>query len=259
LGVEQMAWFKERLRAARAPWKIWGHSFGTLTWRTDPQNLPPEFAASWPSTEYGVFNRSYLVEHREIFSMIRDEGITGFAIVAGDKHSFWAGYPSENLPPRDFNPVGVEFITGSISQQGAAEVQALTFPKDSPLRPFYVHDRPDGSTQCAFNTMLLHGVRSALVLRDTDDPAKARAASNPENAPHLTFTDLGGYGYTTVRATPDQLETEFVCIPIPNERATTEDGGPLRYRVIHRVPLWAAGARPQMHPEVIEGDVELAI
>ena len=40
--------------------------------------------------------------------MVRDEGITGFTIVAGDKHSFWAGYPSETLPPRPFEPVGVE-------------------------------------------------------------------------------------------------------------------------------------------------------
>src|SRR6185295_9830910 len=51
LGVEQMAWFKDRLRAARAPWKIWGHSFGTLNWRIDAQNLPPQFAQAWPSTE----------------------------------------------------------------------------------------------------------------------------------------------------------------------------------------------------------------
>ena len=95
-------------------------------------------ASLWGSTEYSVYNRSYLTEHAEIFGMIRDEGITGLAIVAGDKHSFWAGYPSENLPPRKFEPVGVEFITGSISQQGSAEVQLLTFPKDNPLRPLDV-------------------------------------------------------------------------------------------------------------------------
>ena len=200
LGIEQMAWFKERLRAAKAPWKIWGHSFGTLTWRTDPQNLPPEFAATWPSEEYGIINRSWVVEHAEIFGMVRDEGITGLTIVAGDKHSFWAGYPSETLPPRPFEPVAVEFVTGSISQQGLDEVHTLTYPRDNPLRPFYVHDRPDGSKQHTFNTTILHGVRAALALRDTNDPAKARAARNPDNAPHLTFTDFGGYGYTTVRA-----------------------------------------------------------
>jgi alkaline phosphatase D len=259
LGIEQMAWFKERLRAAQAPWKIWGHSFGTLTWRTDPQNLPPEFAHTWPSSEYGVLNRSYTVEHAEIFGMVRSEGITGLAIVAGDKHSFWAGYPSETLPPRPFEPAGVEFICGSISQQGLAEVQELTFPHDNPLRPFYVHDRPDGSKQCALNTTLLHGVRAALALRDTDDPARARAAHNPDNAPHLTFTDLGGYGYATVRASPDELETEFVCIPPPLERSESEDGGPLRYRVVHRVARWAPGTRPEMRPQIVEGDAGLSI
>lgn len=258
LGVEQMKWFKERLRAAKAPWKIWGHSFGTLTWRTDPQNLPDEFKATWPSTEYGVYNRSYVVEHAEIFGMVRKEGITGLAIVAGDKHSFWAGYPSEALPPRAFEPVAVEFVTGSISQQGSGEVQLLTYPKDNPLRPFYVHDRPDGSKQHAWSTTILHGVRAALALRDTDDPAKARAARNPENAPHLTFADMSGYGYTTVRATADELEAEFVCIPPPLERAGREDGGPLRYRVVHRVARWKAGERPQMRPETIEGDPGLS-
>ena len=259
LGIEQMAWFKAQLRAARAPWKIWGHSFGTLTWRADPQNLPPEFAHAWPSSDYGVLNRSYVVEHREIFSMLREEGITGLAIVAGDKHSFWAGYPSETLPPRPFEPVGVEFVTGSISQQGLAEVQALTFPRDNELRPFYVHDRPDGSTQCALNTTLLHGVRAALVLRDTDNPAQARAARNPDNAPHLAFSDFAGHGYATVRASPDELETEFVCIPTPLERSETEDGGPLRYRVVHRVARWAPGGRPALRQEIVEGDVGLAI
>lgn len=259
LGIEQMAWFKERLRAAKAPWKIWGHSFGTLTWRTDPQNLPSEFAAMWPSTEYGVINRSYVVEHAEIFGMVREEGITGLTIVAGDKHSFWAGYPSETLPPRAFEPVGVEFVTGSISQQGLDEVHTLTFPKDSPLRPFYVHDRPDGTKQHTFNTTLLHGVKAALALRDTDDPAKARAARNPENAPHLAFTDFGGYGYTTVRASADELVAEFVCIPPPVERSAREDGGPLRYRVVHRVARWGKGERPQMRSETLEGDPGLAM
>ena len=259
LGIAQMAWFKDRLRAAQAPWKIWGHSFGTLTWRSDPQNLPPEFAAMWPSTEYGDYSRSYVVEHAEIFGMVRDEGITGLTTVVGDKHSFWAGYLSETLPPRRFEPVGLEFVTGSISQAGAAEVQALTFPRDNPLRPFYVHDRPDGTTQCALNTTLLHGVRAALALRDTDDPAQARAARNPDNAPHLAFTDFGGYGYSTVRASPDELETEFVCIPPPLERAETEDGGPLRYRAIHRVSRWSPGERPQLRQEIVEGDVGTSI
>ncbi|MBC6982860.1 alkaline phosphatase [Caulobacter sp. 17J80-11] len=260
LGLEQMAWFKERLRAAKAPWKIWGHSFGTLTQRTDPQNLPAAFADQWPAgAGYGVLSGAYGVEHAEIFDMIRQEGITGFTVVAGDKHSFWAGYPSKTLPPRAFDPVGVEFITGSISAQGAAEVQQLTMPKDRPLRALYIHDKPDGSMECSLGMTLMHGVKSALLLQETGNADQARAARNPELAPHLKFVDHAGHGYTTVRASPDELETEFVCIPIPLERSATDDGGPLRYRVAHRVSLWKAGERPQLRQEILEGDPGLAV
>lgn len=260
LGLPQMAWLKDCLRTAKAPWKIWGHSFGTLTARTDPQNLPEPFADRWPKgAGYGVINGSYQVEHREIFDMIVDEGITGLAIVAGDKHSFWAGYPSKTLPPRDFTPVGVEFITGSISAQGAAEVYELTLPKDRPLRPLYIYDRPDGSMQSTYDMTLMHGVRSSFVLKETGDGAKARAASNPELSPHLKFVDHGGHGYATVRASPQELLTEFVCIPRPLERSEREDGGPLVYRVAHRVAAWKPGEAPQLRQEILEGDPGLAI
>ncbi|NJC39937.1 alkaline phosphatase D [Brevundimonas alba] len=260
LGLEQMAWFKDRLRGAEAPWKIWGHSFGTLTGRTDPQNLPEAFADQWPAgAGYGVTTGAYGLEHGEIFDMVREEGITGFTILAGDRHAFWAGYTSKTLPPRAFDPVGVEFVTGSISAQTLGEVQALTMPKDRPLRALNIHDRPDGSMECAWNMTLLHGVQSSLVLKETGDADRARAARNPELAPHLKFLDYAGHGYTTVRASRDELETEFVCIPVPLERSETEDGGPLRYRVAHRVPLWRAGEAPRLTQEVLEGDPGLAV
>lgn len=260
LGLVQMAWFKDRLRTAKAPWKIWGHSFGTLTGRTDPQNLPAAFANRWPTgAGYGVMNGGYFTEHDEIFDMIRDEGITGFTIVAGDKHSFWAGYPSKTLPPRAFDPVGVEFITGSISAQGQAEVAGLTMPKEAPLRAVFLHDRPDGAIDSALGMTLMHGVKSSFVLKETGDADQARAARNPELAPHLKFVDYAGHGYVTVRASPDELETEFVCIPKPLERAETDDGGPLVYRVAHRVSLWKPGERPLLRQEILEGDPGLAI
>ena len=260
LGLEQMAWFKERLRAARAPWKIWGHSFGTLTGRTDPQNLSPAFADRWPAgAGYGIMQGGgYQVEHAEIFDMVREEGITGFTVVAGDKHAFWAGYPSKTLPPLAFDPVGVEFVTGSISSQTFAEVQNLA-ARNRPLRPFYLFDKPDGATECAFGMTLMHGVQSTLTLHETGDPAQARAARNPELAPHLKFMDFAGHGYATVRASSDELETEFVCIPIPHERSETDDGGPLVYRVAHRVSLWKPGEHPDLRQVVLEGDPGLAI
>ena len=61
------------------------------------------------------------------------------------------------------------------------------------------------------------------------------------------------------KASPDALETEFVCIPRPVERATTPDGGPLRYRVVHRARLWGKGERPVLEQRVVEGDPGLSI
>ncbi len=163
------------------------------------------------------------------------------------------------MPPRAFDPVGVEFVTGSISAQGLGEVQQLTLPRDFPLRQLYIHDKPDGSMECTLGMTLLHGVRSSLALTETGDPTRARAVSNPEVAPHLKFVDFNGHGYATVRASADELETEFVCIPRPLERNEGEDGGPLVYRAVHRVSRWTTGERPQLRQEIVEGDAGLAI
>jgi alkaline phosphatase D len=62
-----------------------------------------------------------------------------------------------------------------------------------------------------------------------------------------------------VRASPRELETEFVCIPRPLERCDAADGGRLVYRAVHRVQLWRAGERPVLRQEIVEGDAGLAI
>ena len=82
----------------------------------------------------------------------------------------------------------------------------------------------------------------------------ARALSNRELSPHLSFIDMGGHGYAALRVSGDEAECEFVCIPRPLERSPDADGGPLRYRVRHEVPLWRAGERPRMRQTVVQGD-----
>ncbi len=91
------------------------------------------------------------------------------------------------------------------------------------------------------------------------DLQKAHELSNPELAPHLSFADIGGHGYATVRVTSDAFETEFVCIPRPITRSEKPDGGPIRYRVLHTAALWKSGERPQLKTSVLEGDAGLAI
>ena len=104
LGVEQKAWFLDRLRNSKATWKIWGNTVGTLDMRADPQNLPAGLTRPWPGAGFAGFGggdfSSVYVERGEIYDFVRDHGITGFATVAGDRHSFWAGLAAKSLPPK---------------------------------------------------------------------------------------------------------------------------------------------------------------
>jgi alkaline phosphatase D len=130
---------------------------------------------------------------------------------------------------------------------------------DNPLRPLYVANPGDGPPHPTVNLLLRHGVRSALECARSGDLQKAHAASNPDLAPHLTFVDMGGHGYATVRVDANAMVTEFVCIPRPIERSASSDGGPLRYRVRQEVKLWRAGERMELRTTVVEGDAGLGV
>jgi alkaline phosphatase D len=261
LGAEQKTWFLERLRASKATWKIWGNTTATLEMRADPQNLPAGVGKPWPGAGYAGFGggdwSTAYVERAEVYDFVRDHGITGFATVAGDRHSFWAGYAAKALPPAKFEPVGIAFVTGSISAPGLVEAYEHVFPKDSPTRPLFLGQAAaDPRPQPTVNMMLKHGVKSCLEYVKTGDIVAARAVSNPDNAPHVSFVDMGGHGYCVVHVTSDAIETEFVCIPRPLERSSTDDGGPLRYRVRTRTTMWKHGEVPKMETKVVEGERE---
>ena len=264
LGATQKAWFIDRLRNAKATWKVWGNSLGTLETRVDPQNLPPGIG-NWKGKGYGLMTvydwGSVFHERAEIYDAVRDAGMTGLVIVAGDRHSFWAGYAAKGLPPNaPFEPVGVSFVGGSMSSVGSAEANEYTQKKENnPTRALYIAEDKDGRPQATQNLTLRHGVRSAFAYAESKDVQKALAVRNPELAPHLTFVDNGGHGYATVRCDAEKMVTEFVCIPRPIARAPGNDGGPLRYRVRHEVPLWKAGEPPRMTQTVVEGDVGLSV
>ncbi|WP_341631605.1 alkaline phosphatase D family protein [Sphingomonas agri] len=264
LGARQKAWFKDKLRASTATWKIWANSLGCLDWRADPQNLPAGLTKQqWPggyASLGGGDHGSAYVERREIYDLVRDSGIAGFAIVSGDRHSFWAGYASAELPPGKFEPVGLSFVGASLASPGVMEAYEHRLPRDHPLRALFLADRPGaGKPDWTFNMLLKHGVRSCLDYARNFDLKRAQRLSNPDLAPHLDFVDLGGHGYATVRISGDEMRTEFVCIPRPIVRSDRPDGGPLRYRVVHRAPIWNPGERPRLVQQILEGDPGLSI
>ena len=261
-GKKQKQWFLERLRTSQATWKIWGNTEGTLDTRVDPQNLPAGLVKPWPGAGYATFggggdHSSAYLERAEIYDFVRKHGITGFATVAGDRHSFWAGLAAKALPPQAFEPVGIVFVTGSISAPGLCEALEHKFPADHPLRALYVADAPAKAQ--VVNVLLRHGVKSCLEYHRSRDIAQARKLSNPDLAPHLAFLDMGGHGYTTARVSSTAFETEFVCIARPVERIDRPDGGPMLYRVAHRAQLWSKDGRPRLEQTVLEGNPQFSL
>jgi alkaline phosphatase D len=265
LGGTQKAWFKNRLRSSGATWKIWGSSQCTLEQRADPENFPAGLTKQkWPAGRFanvqgGDFGSAW-VERSEIYDLVRDAKITGFAIVSGDLHSFWAGYAAAQLPPGKFEPIGLSFTGGSISSVGGGEANEYVIKKDDKFRPLYLADKPGAARpESTYNMMLRHGVRSCFEYAKSFNRDKALALSNPDVAPHLKFVDIGGHGYAKVRVDGTEMRTEFVCIPRPIEHAATPDGGPIRYRIVHSAKLWKPGERPKLLQQVLEGDAGLSI
>src|SRR5262249_62179868 len=185
--------------------------------------------------------------------------VTGFAIVSGDLHSFWAGYAAAELPPGKFDPVGLSFVGASLTSPGPMEGTEHNLPKDAALRPLFLADKAAGAPDWTYNMLLLHGVRSCLEYAKSFDLKRARSLSNPHLAPHLEFVHLGGHGYAKVQLSAVEMRTEFVCVPRPVTRSERPDGGPLRYRGLHTAALWKSGERPRLETSVLEGDVGLSI
>jgi alkaline phosphatase D len=121
------------------------------------------------------------------------------------------------------------------------------FPKQHPLRPLFLgHASTDNAPQPTINMLLRHGVRSCLEYAKSGDITRARAVSNPELSPHLSFVDMGCHGYAIVRVTSAAFETEFVCIPRPLERSDRADGGALLYRARFKTDLGSKDESPKL-------------
>ncbi len=262
LGSAQKKWFFGKLRDSQAPWKLWGNTIGSLDARVDFQNLPKDAPSQWPDTEEAILTyddwSGYRSERAEIFDFVRAGKITGFASLAGDRHAFFAGVLTKSLSPHSFDPVGVEFVTGSISAPGVYEALDYSLPKTHPMRAIYAQEGKDGAKLSAINLTTKHGVRASLALQQSGDLSGALAATNSGLAPHLSFIDWGGHGYTVVRADADTLQAEFVAIERPVAASATEDGGPLAYRARHRVMLWKPGEQPSLEQTIIEGSPPLS-
>ncbi len=88
-----------------------------------------------------------------------------------------------------------------------------------------------------------HGVQTALEYVRTGNLERGGSLSNPDPSPYIPSIDVGGHGYSVVRAGKTLSKPSSSCIGRPIAPAADPEGGPLRYRVVHRVSAWAAGER----------------
>ena len=227
LGAEQKAWFKDRLRRSTATWKIWGNSLGTLDERADPQNLPPGLTKPWPSDAFASHGGRRLRHglcgaRRDLRPRSRRQD-HGFAIVSGDRHSFWAGYAAKALPPKAFEPVGLSFVGASLASCGAIESYEHRLPKDHPLQAAVPgRSAEQGQARARRSTCCSSTVsaRASITPRTAISRAPGRCRTRP-SAPHLSFVDLSAHGYAKVRLDGRTMRSEFVCIPRPIARSAT--------------------------------------
>jgi alkaline phosphatase D len=150
LGRDQKAWFKDQLQRSTATWKIWGNSLGASTTGSIRRIFRPAWSRSngRPNTFAQSAQRRLgapTIERGEIYDLVRDAKITGFGIVSGDRHSFWAGYAAASCRRTSIEPVGVSFVGGSLVSPGRWKVLSTGFKKAGPCARYILRDRPDGT------------------------------------------------------------------------------------------------------------------
>ena len=268
LGAKQKAWFLDRLQTSNATWKIWGNTIGTLDMRVDPQNLPPGIAKPWPGAGYAAFG--WVISAPPMWSAARStisfatHGITGFAIVAGDRHSFWAGLAAKSLAAQAVR-AGRHRLRHrlDLGARPRSRRTSTAIPKDDPIASaLSVGQGPGGCAARNPRSICCCATASspASSTRNSGDLAKARALSNPDLSPHVSFVDMGGHGYAVVTRHEHRTSRPSSSASRARSSAATDaDGGPLRYRSKQRANLWAKGETPKLDVKIFEGDAKFSI
>ena len=131
-----------------ATWKVWGNSMGTLDSapirRTSPPGSPRPGRAGATPASAAATTAPPMSNAGEIYDLVRDPRITGFAIVPAIGTA--SGRAMRRRPcRRSFEPVGLAFVGASVPSPGAIESNEHRLAKDHPLRPLFLADRPDGA------------------------------------------------------------------------------------------------------------------
>jgi alkaline phosphatase D len=173
-------------------------------------------------------------------------------VLSGDNHNTFAGTLAPEHPERPRDGVAVEFSIAGISSPSIFEAFAGAIAADDPMRALVVFDgtRFGGAdARCpALNVTLRHGVQSTLVLQGTGDPARARAATNPRQNPHLAYMDTTANGIGVIALDATGCRTALWTFPPPVSTRFER----LRVATFSQ-PVWRAGQRIALDAPQLDG------
>ena len=199
LGVTQRDWFVEKIRSARATWKIWANELMAMQLR---------FANLGSSSLYVSLDQwdGYPAERADILRRIH--GTKNFVAITGDIHSYAAGYLKTDFEQIFSWPTGVEFVGGSVTSANLSELVTSQIPLPSEPVP-----------------------RASLNI----PPAAIEAAVRANN-PHIQYFNSSTHGYVLLDLSHFSLTCTMKQVSTVREPTATSSV--LRTFVVYRdLPL----------------------
>ena len=190
LGADQWQWLGEELRSSSSRWLLLANQVMMAPLRALDVPRPlrwllPGLVSGGAGVNAGQWD-GYPAERRALFELLADEDLGNVVVLSGDLHSSWAAELTLD-PAADRPPVGVEFVTPSVTSRAFAEQVTPSVP----------------------------GSRAAL--------RRLVAGQNP----HVRFFDLEHHGYLVVDVAAESLGVEFWHVDtvgrrVPGERLAAE-------------------------------------
>jgi len=170
LGNAQRQWFFDKMLNSSSTWKIWGNEVMTMQLKYLSIYATELLGQSTPDL-FMSFDQwdGYPVERAMLFSTLKEAGVKNFVTITGDFHTFVTGYQKVNFDDPQEEPIGVEFLVGSMASSNLAETH---------------NSNPQEFTNSSIEVM-----------------TQMLTASNP----HIQYFNSTTHGYNLVEVTPESL------------------------------------------------------
>ena len=208
LGDDQWAWLREELRAP-VRWRLLANQVMMAPLRLVQVPRPlrrviPGLVGGGAGVNTGQWD-GYPQERQQLFDHLRREGIGNVVVLTGDLHSSWAAQLTADPTDPNEAPVGVEFVTPSVTSRSFGKALTPSVPGAAALLRWVI------------------------------------ASQNR----HLRYFDLEAHGYVVVDVRPERVQAEWWHVDTVAARArgehlaaswTVADGDPHLSPAAHPLP-----------------------